>query len=254
MPNFNVGTGVRDAMDRRGDQPRGNEMYESDLETGETLYSVTLGGQGLYRWTPQDNVKVASFGGTGPLPGQLWKHLAGLVVPSAIDDVQLITAGFSTARDWKRNSFDHLVVHDLEGHRQGAIAWWNTGVAGAHIIICRDGTAVLTCPLDLVVWHAGTNAKTGLVSRGVDFSRYNINPDSVGVEMEGFGFRKDADGQFYTSQQFDTLVRFGRWYRDALGWAGDEAHTWRHSEISNQRGDPGPHLDVGEFVRQVAAG
>jgi hypothetical protein len=252
MTNFTVGTGVMDAMAARGDQPRGNEMYQADVESGETLYSMTLGGK-AYRWTPDDGVKVATFAGVVP-PRPRWKELDGLIVPGVVDEVELITNGFSTPRDWKRNSFSHMVVHDLEGHRQGAIAWWNTGVAGAHVIICRDGTTVLTCPLDLIAWHAGTTAVNGKQTRGVDFSSYNINPDSVGVELEGFAFKQDSDGQFYTSDQFDALVRFGRWYRDALGWAADANHTWRHSEISKDRGDPGVNLDVAAFLQQVTAG
>src|SRR5215471_10808011 len=127
MTNFTVGTGVMDAMAARGDQPRGNEMYEADVESGETLYSMTLGAKALYRWTPDDGVKVAAFAGVVP-PRPRWKELDGLIVPSVIDEVELITNGFSTPRDWRRNSFSHMVVHDLEGHLQGAIAWWNTGV------------------------------------------------------------------------------------------------------------------------------
>ena len=240
-------------MGKRGDEPCGNEMFESDLETGATLSSVTIGRKGLYRWTPQDDVKIALFANAAPPPPQ-WKNLAGLVVPAVVDEVELITDGFSPARDWPRKSFKHLVLHDLEGHRTGAIAWWNTGAAGAHVIICRNGTIVLSCPLDLIAWHAGTNAINGSVTRGVDFTKYNINPDSVGVELEGFAFKQDADGEFYTAQQFSALVRFGRWYRDALDWAADAAHAWRHSEISNQRGDPGQHLDVAAFIQDVAAG
>lgn len=167
-------------------------------------------------------------------------------MPSVVDRTRLITNGFSPATGpdaWPRSSCRHLVLHSLEGYEDGAIAHWNTGAAGAHLIGTREGELVLCVPLDLVTWHAGTSPQTGRVMRGVDFRHYNINPDSCGYELEGFAF----DGQGFTSEQYATLIRFARWYRAELGWAGTADVTWRHSEISNQRGDPGPLFDMALF-------
>lgn len=168
-------------------------------------------------------------------------------MPAVIDRVRLITNGFSTTNEWPRASYDHLVIHDLEGYEEGAIAWWNRGAAGAHVIGTRSGELVLTCPLNLVAWHAGTDRFTGRVTRGMDFRSFNLNPHSVGYELEGFAF----NGEGYTPAQYAALGRFARWYRDTLGWAGTPERTWLHSEVSTQRGDPGPAFDLARFRAEL---
>ena len=177
--------------------------------------------------------------------------MGGVHVPSVVDRVRLTQVGFSPASGpgaWPRASYDHVVLHALEGFEEGAIAWWNRGEAGAHVIVKRSGELVLTCLLELVAWHAGTSATTGRVTRGLDFRRFNINPHSVGLELEGYAF----DPLGFTAAQYAATIRFARWYRVTLGWSGDAAHTWLHAEISRQRADPGPYFDLARVLSGVA--
>lgn len=159
---------------------------------------------------------------------------------------QLITAGYSTPQQWFSyakvwRAIRSVVWHDMEGTLPGAIARWNTGVAGAHLCILRDGTVVLTCDVKNVAWHAGTNNLPGTDGYGrTNFWRQvNINPYSIGVELEGFV----ATG--YTVQQQASAVRIARWakanYGVVLQHTFDQInghHT--HAELSSTRSDPGP--------------
>lgn len=129
-----------------------------------------------------------------------------------------------------------LVWHDMEGYLPGAISTWNQGAASAHLCVLRDGTIVRTVPIEDIAWHAGTNATTG---RTAFWKAHNINPYSIGVELEGFV----ASG--YTREQIDACVRIGRWAQAKYGVkpvrGGDSLDGHHlHSEISNQRSDPGP--------------
>src|SRR5205085_1238060 len=78
---------------------------------------------------------------------------SGTAGPVPWERVQLIRAGFSTADDWfqeyhERRQVRALVWHAMEGFLPGALARWNAGAAGAHVCILRDGTVVLSCPLE----------------------------------------------------------------------------------------------------------
>ncbi len=165
------------------------------------------------------------------------------------DHVQHITAGFSTAQAWQeatgvRRHIRAIVWHDMEGYLPGAIERWNTGVAGAHLCILRDGTVVLTCDLRHVAWHAGTSHVPGSDTYGRTpfWRRTNINGYSIGVELEGFC----ATG--YTPAQAAACRRVSDWLTARYGILRE--HTFdqidghhSHSELSAMRGDPGPLFD-----------
>ena len=127
----------------------------------------------------------------------------------------------------------------MEGWLDGAISTWNKGVAGAHLCVLRDGGVVLSCLLENIAWHAGTDYDTG---RTMFWRGTNINPYSVGIELEGF-----AETGF-TEKQAAAVRRVSDWLTDRYGIP--RKHTFdqiaghhAHSEISNQRSDPGPHFD-----------
>ncbi len=166
----------------------------------------------------------------------------GIAVPW--DSVELITAGYSTAAEWYafsgvQRQLVCAVIHDMEGYEAGAIATWDTGVAGAHLSILRDGHKVLNVRVEDVAWHAGTDRTTG---RTPFWQAHNINPYSLGIELEGFA------GKPYTPEQAVALGEVAQWlaaeHGVARAFTGDSLTGWhRHSEISNQRSDPGPTFD-----------
>jgi hypothetical protein len=57
---FTIGQGVLDAMTQAQDEARGDEEYHHSVE-GDVLYSETQGRDAIYRWTPQDGVKVIAL-------------------------------------------------------------------------------------------------------------------------------------------------------------------------------------------------
>jgi AmpD protein len=154
-----------------------------------------------------------------------------------------VTANFSTPAEWHaefgvERDIRSVVWHSMECSMDQALERWNdpTASASAHLAILRDGSVVLTVPLDNIAWHAGTDASIG---RTAFWQRTNINPFSVGIELEGFA----ATG--FTPRQVRAARRVADWLtaryhiprehtRDQI----DGHHM--HSELSNQRHDPGP--------------
>jgi hypothetical protein len=145
----------------------------------------------------------------------------------------------STPSEWPTSDprpIRSLVWHDMEGYLPGAIATWNQGAASAHLCVLRDGTIVRTVEIENIAWHAGTSAATG---RTAFWRANNINPYSIGVELEGFV----ASG--YTPEQIASCVRIGQWALATYGIqpvrGGDSLSGHHlHGEISSQRTDPGP--------------
>ncbi len=157
-----------------------------------------------------------------------------------------ITAGFTPAAQCKAvfgvpRTIQAVVWHDMEGYLPGAIATWNQGNAGAHLCVLRNGTIVRTVRLEDVAWHAGTDAAIG---RTAFWKGHNINPYSIGVELEGF----TTSG--YTAEQAAAVGRISDYVTIEYGVL--RQHTLdqipghhAHSELSNQRADPGPLFSWG---------
>lgn len=139
-------------------------------------------------------------------------------------------------------SYRSIVWHSMEGSLDGSIAWWNKPEAqsSAHLAVARNGEIHLCVKLEDVAWHAGTNMYTA----NNDFWKYNnINPSSIGVELEGYA----ATG--FTLPQVQAVQRISEWFAGPI-YKILAKHTFNqidghhaHSEISNQRSDPGPHFD-----------
>lgn len=128
----------------------------------------------------------------------------------------------------------------MEGYLPGAIARWNTGAAGAHLCILQTGEVVLTCRLEDISWHAGTHGVQGKDGYGrTGFWRtHNINPYSVGIELEGF-FQ-----QGYTPEQVAACRTVSDWLTAKYGVLREHTHDridghHAHSELSSSRLDPG---------------
>lgn len=174
------------------------------------------------------------------------------------DRTQLITDGFSTPAEWPiaaPRPIQAICWHDMEGHLPGAIARWNTGAAGAHLCVLEDGTIVRTVLIENIAWHAGTNndPNGGLYGRTPFWRTHNINPYSIGIELEGFV----ASG--YTQAQIDACVKIGIWAQATYGIA--PVHTvdqiqghHLHGELSSSRTDPGPLFPFAEILQRIAQG
>jgi hypothetical protein len=179
---------------------------------------------------------------------------SGLEPPSPVGDrcwdrEQLITAGFTPARYSVRDfgvprSIVAVVWHDMEGYLPGAIARWNSGAAGAHLCILQSGEVVLTCKLEDVAWHAGTSndPHSDTYGRNAYWRSHNINPYSVGIELEGFSNKP------FTPAQQAAIQRVADWLTEKYGIL--RKHTFdqitghhAHSELSAMRSDPGPGFD-----------
>lgn len=172
--------------------------------------------------------------------------------------MQLITAGFSPAdrsgfiADYGvKRTLEALVWHDMEGFLPGALSRWNSGAAGAHLCVLRDGTVVLTCRIQDAAWHAGTDNRPhgGTYGRTVFWRSHNINPASIGVELEGFS----SSG--YTEAQIAACISIARWARVTCGI--QHAHTFdqvaghhTHAELSTSRSDPGPLFDLARVLEE----
>lgn len=164
----------------------------------------------------------------------------------------LIRNGFTPGRlgrkgDAAMQYLVSLVWHDMEGYLAGAIQRWNTGAAGAHLCVLRSGEVVLTCLLDDTAWHAGTDGRpgSGVYGRTPYWRTHNVNPYSVGIELEGFA----ATG--YTAAQAGACRRISDWFT-AKYPAIPREHTFdqmaghhAHGELSSSRSDPGPLFDWG---------
>lgn len=191
---------------------------------------------------------VIYYPGSTPIPASV--PIAPPALPDVCwDEVQLIRAGYSTPQQWYAltgvwREIRSIVWHDMEGYLAGAIARWNTGAAGAHLCVLRNGRIVLTCDLRNVAWHAGTSAQvdSDTYGRTEFWRRTNVNPFSIGVELEGFVASE------YTPEQLGACRRITDWVTAkhnvlrARTWDVIDGHH-AHSEISARRGDPGPLFD-----------
>jgi N-acetyl-anhydromuramyl-L-alanine amidase AmpD len=137
-----------------------------------------------------------------------------------------------------------VVWHDMEGYLAGAIARFNTGAAGAHLAVLRDGTIVRLRPFEDVTWHAGTNndPRGGIYGRTGFWRTHNINPYSLGVELEGFA----ASG--YTDAQAAAVSRIADYVTAVYGVPRQRTYDaipghHAHGDISANRSDPGPLFD-----------
>jgi N-acetyl-anhydromuramyl-L-alanine amidase AmpD len=127
----------------------------------------------------------------------------------------------------------------MEGHLAGALSRWNDPIseASAHLCVLQSAEVVLTVKLENVAFHAGTDYTTG---RTMFWRGININPHSIGIELEGFAATGYAKGQIIRLRRVvDWLcAKYPTIPRQHTFDQVDGLHA--HSEISNMRGDPGP--------------
>ena len=139
-----------------------------------------------------------------------------------------------------------VVWHDMQGFLAGALSRFNdpNSQASAHLGLLQDGTVVRFRPFEDVTFHAGTDndPNGGIYGRTPFWRSNNINPHSIGVELEGFLDKG------YTPAQAAAVRRVADWL--AAHYPIPRQHTFdqlaghhAHSELSSSRSDPGPRFD-----------
>lgn len=132
----------------------------------------------------------------------------------------------------------------MQGYTAGAIASWNSGKAGAHLAVTMAGEIILVCNLEDAAWHAGTDNIPGSDTYGrTPFWRHNnINPDSVGVEFEGFVEQPFPPGQIVAARKISDYL-MATYAIPPIHDDTQIAGHHPHSAISSQRSDPGSTWD-----------
>jgi N-acetyl-anhydromuramyl-L-alanine amidase AmpD len=159
------------------------------------------------------------------------------------DTVQHIRSGHTPGRSAR---IVGIVWHTLEDNvAQSSINWWETcHCGGAHFIVQKSGRIIQTVKLHDTAWHAGTTTGSG---RSAFWRQNNANGSTVGIELEG----KAADG--FTRRQIASAKKLARWLTKQYGIVAEHrpnslpGHK-RHSDISNERSDPGPHFPMDEIL------
>jgi N-acetyl-anhydromuramyl-L-alanine amidase AmpD len=237
MPEFRLG--FRALADRFGPDAVG-EPVEDEGPIGEP-YNAQMATKGFMIFSKQGNQAHFFRGRSTVENAEPWRR------------VELITAGFRVPRSPR--TIRAIVWHDMEGLLADAVARFNTGVAGAHFAICRNGDIVLLCRPENIAFHAGTDGIPGSETFGrTEFWRtHNINPHSVGIELEGFV------GDEYTEEQIEACIALGRWLTRTFPIPVE--HTFdrieghhAHSEISSQREDPGPNFPFERILTTIQQG
>jgi N-acetyl-anhydromuramyl-L-alanine amidase AmpD len=125
--------------------------------------------------------------GTAPTP-----ETAEAVAPGHYPAIQFIASpNYSTRQGY---AIRYIVVHDIEGTMASAIAVFKNSAndASAHYIVrARDGHIVQMVREANNAWHVGHGW---------------FNRHSIGIEHEGFAFKKNGGG-YYTDKQYQASAR-----------------------------------------------
>lgn len=121
-------------------------------------------------------------------------------------------------------SYDHIVVHTMQGSYAGSISWFKNPDAQVSAHYCMrsvDGEVTQMVLHKDKAWHVGSS-----------------NPTSIGIEHEGFV----ADpNKWYTWETYVSSARLARWIATRHDIPLTREHILGHVELPNQtHTDPGP--------------
>jgi len=121
-------------------------------------------------------------------------------------------------------SYDHVVVHTMQGSYNGSIAWFQNpnSQASAHYLMRSVDGDVTQMVLDKDrAYHVGT-----------------MNRYALGIEHEGY---VEDPGKWYTWPTYSSSARLTRWLTIKHDIPVDRDHIVGHVELPNQtHTDPGP--------------
>lgn len=143
-------------------------------------------------------------------------------------------------------TIDYIVIHDIEGSAESAVAWFQNPQAGtsAHYVVSSQTGQIWQQVKERdVAWHAGNRT---------------INHHSVGIEHEGFAGRPG----FYNPEEYETSARLVREITKRYNIPRDRTHIISHAEVphptkpgffggASGHTDPGPYWDWNQFMALV---
>ena len=141
---------------------------------------------------------------------------------------------------------DMVIIHDIEGSAEGAVAWFQNPKAQAtahYVVNSMTGQVWQMVKEHDIAWHAGN---------------WQINQHSIGIEHEGYAYRPG----FYNPLEYETSARLVRSITTRYNIPRDRTHIIGHSEVPNPNKpglfggagghtDPGPYWDWDYFMALV---
>lgn len=146
----------------------------------------------------------------------------------------------------------YLVMHDTEGPRDAAFAWWsspnNPYKSSAHDLIDKQGVIWRCVPYDKAAHHAGYSHIKGFNELNSANGRYepNANLASIGIELE---YPVAPASPPWPAVQIDVAVMHVR--RLVLTYQIPRANVFRHAEIDPKRKTDPRNFDWRSFLDRV---
>ncbi len=160
-------------------------------------------------------------------------------------------------REWKdrRYPIRYLVMHDTEGPRDAAFAWWsspsNPYQSSAHDLIDSSGVIWRCVPYDKAAHHAGYAHIEGYNTLNPETGRQepNVNLASIGIELE---YPVAPASPPWPKAQLDAAVLHVR--RLVLIYQIPRQNVFTHAEIDPQRKTDPRNFDWKGFLDRVYQG
>jgi N-acetyl-anhydromuramyl-L-alanine amidase AmpD len=150
------------------------------------------------------------------------------------------------------NAIQYIVIHDTEGPRDAAFAWWaspdNPYQSSAHDLIDSAGVVWHCVPYDKAAHHAGGSHFPGYNELDPATGRYepNANLVSIGIELE---YPAAPASPAWPAAQIDAAVELVKLL--AKTYNIPRANVYRHADIDPQnRSDP-RNFDWEGFLQRV---
>ncbi len=183
------------------DDPESAELALTDLD------SVLTEGFDL---TTSDGERLALTGSAPP------EEVAAAIAPGHYPAIQWIASPNYSSR--QGYGIRYIVVHDIEGTMASAITVFKrrSREASAHYIVrARDGHIVQMVREANNAWHVGHGW---------------FNRHSIGIEHEGFAFKKNGGG-YYTDRQYRASARLACAVAHRYGIPVNRSHIFGHFNV-----------------------
>jgi hypothetical protein len=200
-------------------------------------------------------VSLAATPRVEPAKGQLAKlHLeaaatADVECPTTVD-CTFVQAGPKNGQISDRPAngirIDTIVIHDIEGSYESAIAAFQdpASTAASHYVMrSSDGAVTQMLPTKDLAFHAGN---------------YSTNMHSIGIEHEGYAAHGAA---WYTEAQYEATAELVKYLAARFGIPLDRQHIVGHDNVvgpnsalaGGMHWDPGPSWDWEHFMALIGA-
>ncbi|MFE0633296.1 N-acetylmuramoyl-L-alanine amidase [Streptomyces sp. NPDC058864] len=205
--------------------------------------------------TDGQRVSLAAMPQVKPATGQLAK--LGLKAAATTDpecpatvDCTFVPAASSNGQVSNRPAngirIDTIVIHDIEGSYESAIATFQTpgsSAASHYVMRSSDGAVTQMMPTKDIAFHAGN---------------YSTNMHSIGIEHEGFAAH-GAD--WYTEAQYEATAELVKYLAERFDIPLDRQHIVGHdnvvgpssSSVSGMHWDPGKSWNWEHFMDLLGA-